>query len=164
MADRAGRGGRAAISALIPPQSSLVLEGRLNLPRLQLPPAERRTLFEVGSPTGARYEAGVVRSRTGLRWAVWTSGSDGPARLAIGRRAVRGRWLRLQLSTAWDGPRARGILRVDGRLVVRSRPQILTGVNATRATVGLGPATSLRQRGLLFLDWVKVAGRAARSA
>jgi hypothetical protein len=161
LSEQPGMGGYAAIGARVAPNRRVEANATINLARLRLAPGHGRTLLAVGSGPEVSYQLGVVRTRRrGLRWAVWVNPVSGPRRAALGGRVHTRRWVHLRLRTAWSTRRARGVLRVDGRVTLRTRPANLRSAAGSLVSVGLGRPTTDRQAGILLVRSVSVSGAA----
>ena len=163
LADRPGRAGYVALGTVLAPQRLLNAEATMNIAKLSLRRGHARALITIGGQGGNGFAAGPVRTARGIRWAAWSvfpGGKTGGVR--VSSRTVRlGQWTRVKLRTTWNVRGSRAVLVVNGRPLAATPLRDLTGVSATRASVGLGRALTRREVGVLFLSpgsW-KVAGR-----
>jgi len=125
------------------------VSARVKLKRVPLFRGGRRAIAVVGTKRRAAH-AGLVQTRSGVRWAIWPS-TGGRAKTAkfSGRKAGLQRWQKVQLVASWTT----GVvtLKVDGRKVVGAKFAALRRRGAANASVGLGSGKRAKGRGLVLV-------------
>jgi hypothetical protein len=158
LADRPGVSGYAAIGAVVPSQSAMATQARINVARLRLAPGQSRTVLAVAADPRSGYQIGITRTRRhGLRWVAWVRANGNVRRSVLGRIVVRQRWLDVTLRTQWDRSTARATLNVNGGVALRTPPVDLRGRVGSLVSLGLGRPTSDRQAAVILLRSVAVA-------
>ncbi len=155
------RRGTAVITSDLGNRSSVRLRARLNVYKLRLGLGGRRALLWSKSANGQIQQAGVVRTRRGFRWALWRTTPRGK-RVGTVVSAVRlpaKKWRNVVFHSTWSNRRARTYLKVNGRVVARSKRVNMRHVTAVRGTIGLGPARRPKGRALLLVRAAVVNGR-----
>jgi|GEM_PF-3550936 len=154
---RISDGGRPAgyvmMGVQFAPRTSVVGQAEVNLGRQVIATRRARPVIEVAGG-GVSFEAGMVRTRAGaLRWGAWFKDRDGSRRgLVVSPVRVKKReWTKVTLATRWNQANGRASLRVDGRVVLRTKAINLTGRTATRVHVGLGDPDGRREVGVLYV-------------
>ncbi|HWH13646.1 MAG TPA: polysaccharide lyase [Miltoncostaeaceae bacterium] len=154
---RISDGGRPAgyvmMGVQFAPRTSVVGQAEVNLARQVIGKRRARPVIEVAG-NGVSWEAGLVRTRSGaLRWGAWFKDRDGTRRaLTVSPVRVKKReWTKVTLATRWNQSKGRASLRVNGRVVLRTKPINLSGRTASRVHVGLGNPDGRREVGLLYV-------------
>ena len=121
-----------------------------------------RPLLWAQSANGQVQQAGVVRTRKGLRWALWRTTPGGKrVGMVISRvRLPTKAWRTVAFHSTWSNRRARTFLKVNGRVVARSRPVNMRRVTAIRSSIGLGEASRPKGPAFLLVRSAVVNGRA----
>ena len=161
LTDPTGRGA-SLITVDLGSRSSVTLSTRVNLQRLRLKIGGVRPLLWTQSVNNTFQQAGVVRTRTGLRWALWRVNARGKrVGMVISKaRLPLLRWRNVVFHTTWSNRRARSYLRVNGTVVARTTPVNLRRVTAARGSIGLGEASRPRGGSSMLVRSAVVKGRA----
>lgn len=161
LSDPTGKGA-ALITADLGNRSSVSLRARVNAQKLRLALGGLRPLLWSQSANGQIQQAGVVRTRKGLRWALWRT-TPGGKRVGMVISAVRlpaKAWRTVTFHSTWSNRRARTYLRVNGTIVARSRPVNMRRVTAVRGSIGLGEARRPKGPAYLLVRSAVVNGHA----
>ncbi len=161
LTDRQGLAGYVAVTTSLTPQTIVTVRARAALQRQHLRRTKVRSLVAVTGRDGSSYQAGVVRSASGvLRWAIWTKGPGGRiSGLRDGGRARLREFHDIRLTTRWGAAKARASLAIDGTTVART-PRQRRASAATRVIVGLGRVSKRTETGAMLVRSVRVTSAA----
>jgi hypothetical protein len=153
LTDRPRAAGYVTLSAQLSPKTVVAERAEVNIVRQRLHRGKARALLAVAGGDGTSYQAGILRRQTGrLTWAVWIKTPSGKLiGLRTGGRAKLRAWHRIDLRTRWGASRARGSLRVNGRIVARTPRRDLSAVAAERVILGLGRPSKRTETGTLLV-------------
>jgi hypothetical protein len=158
--------GFAGITRLLRDKTQVSVKALINLKKDGLKPGASRPIFIVGGDRGHSQQAGIIRSRTGLRWATWRITPAGKrVDVAISRksRVHKGIWQTVTYTSNWNG-RARSALSTGAEPITGSPASRLAGVRANRVTLALGKASKAGGKSVLLIRRAGLKTRAARSA
>ena len=161
-----GPDGFAGITRLLRAKTQVSVKAFVNLKKDGLKPGASRPIFIVGGDRGHSQQAGIIRSRTGLRWGTWRITPDGDrVNVAISRksRVHKGIWQTVTYTSNWNG-RARSALSTGTEPITGSPASKLAGVRANRVTLALGKASKEGGRSVLLVRRAAVRSRAASGA
>ncbi len=147
--DSGSRSSRRMIEVDAGAKNTARVSAQVKLQRVPLARGGRRAIAVVGNKRRAAH-AGLVQTRSGLRWAIWPS-TGGRARTAkvTGRNAGLRRWQKLQLVASWKT----GVVtfKINGRKVAGAKFAALRKSGAANASVGLGSGKRAKARGLVLV-------------
>ena len=107
----------------------------------------------VGGDGGHSQQAGVIRTRRGLRWGTWRITPAGKrVDVAVSRktRVHKGTWQTVTFTSNWNG-RARSALSTGTLPITGSPSSKLAGVRANRVTLALGQASKAAGKSVLLV-------------
>ena len=134
------------------------VRAQFRLDEFDLARGGRRALIAVYGPGRSSYRAGVVRNRSGLRWAVWSTGANGAIRsLKTGPKVRHGRWTTVTLASGWRTRSGRGTLVVAGRRVQTAAIN-RRSARSRAALIGLGPGRKVRGRAEIHVRRQSIRG------
>ena len=161
-----GGAGFAGITRLLRAKTQVAVKAHVNLKRDGLKPGASRPIVWVGGDGGHSQQAGVIRTRRGLRWGTWRITPAGKrVDVAVSRktRVHKGTWQTVTFTSNWNG-RARSALSTGTLPITGSPSSKLAGVRANRVTLALGRASKAAGKSVLLVRRATLTTRAARGA
>jgi hypothetical protein len=161
-----GPDGFAGITRLLRDKTQVSVKALVNLKKDGLKPGASRPIFIVGGDRGHSQQAGIIRTRSGLRWGTWRITAAGKrVDVAVSRktRVHKGAWQTVTYTSNWNG-RARSALSTGTAPVTGSPASKLPGVRANRVSLALGKASKTGGKSVLLVRRATVRSRAGRSA
>lgn len=164
MVTSSDRGSRAQLRTGTSRRAKPTVSAQFRLDDFDLNVGGRRALISVFGPGRASYRAGVVRTRAGLRWAVWATGNKGGVRSQkVGPAAQKGKWTKLTLATAWKQAAGRGTLVVNGKRLQTAPLNRRSGTSRT-SLIGLDSGRGIRGRAEIHVRKQTIRGPGATTA
>jgi hypothetical protein len=152
LADERG-GGFAGISRLLRGPTQVTVKARINLTRHGLRRGTSRPILYVGGDGGHSQQAGIINTRSGVRWATWRVTPKGTrVDVAVSRRTRVhvGVWQTVSFTTNWGG-RARSRLSTGTKAVAGSGPSKIAGSRGSRVTLALGKSSKPGGKAVLLV-------------
>ena len=143
---RDGNSGRRMVEINAGSGASARLSGHVRLLRTPLRVGGRRAIVALGNKRRAAH-AGLIRTRSGMRWAIWASTGGKTRAIKLSRRGRGSGWQKADLRVSWKTGVV--VLRIKGRKVASRRFGILRRTGAANASIGLGNGRGVIRRGLM---------------
>lgn len=149
LGDRRGRAGYVGVSRRFAPRQTAAVRAVLRLQSMRIRTGHARALMSLFDARGGGYQAGVMRTRSGLRWALWSVRPNGRRGATVVTKVpLRPRaWRTATLQKRGAGAQ----LVVQGRRIARSHALNEAGATTTRAVLGFGRAQRPASTGVLLV-------------